>query len=286
MLPGILRTSGTCLGVTAVLVLTACLTPEEQAFRTRLAAGCHTEQECVALQREAADRNQRCKAFNERHPATMDQKDCSPLEEDDKKATSLLADMQARKKRDADDKAEAERAAAAEDARVAALGDSCEALAAIEEAATHVPPPRDAAYRDLARMRRAARVTALTAQIDQVLQSKPDLSDPAAARTWVTQQASTARGVIDQLRCYDADAAARRQSALDAWVTSSGEAIDKEEACKAAPRCMADRTLAPQICDAIKNRRGPADDAAIAKLRAQYKTEAHVAFDDRSCQPH
>ncbi len=272
------------LGAIAVLVLAACLTPEEQAFRTRLAAGCHTEKECVELQHDAAERNQACQAYNERHPATMDQKDCSPLEEDAQTATNMLADMEARKKQDAEDKAQAERAAAAEDARVSALGDSCEALAAIEDAAAKAPPPRDAKYRDLAKARRDAKVAAFSAQIDQMLQSKPDLTDVAAARAWVTQQSSAVRAVIDQLRCYDGDAAAKRQSQLDAWVSSSGDAIDKEEACRASPRCMADRTLAPQLCDAIKNRRGPADDAAIAKLKAQYKTAAHAAFDEKSCQ--
>jgi len=274
------------LGAIAVLVLTACVSPEERAFRTRLAAGCHTEKECVELQRDAADRNGECQSFNEAHPATVDQRDCTPLEEDAQQANSLLADMQARAKQAAEEKAQAERAAAAEDARVSALGDSCEALAAIEDAAAHAPPPRDAAYRDLARMRRASKVAAFSAQLDQMLQSKPDLSDLTAARAWVTQTASAARGVVDQLRCYDGDAAAKRQPQVDAWVSSTTDAIDKEEACRASPRCLADRKLTPQLCEAIQNRHGPADDAAIAKLRAQYKTEAHVAFDDKACQSH
>ena len=274
------------LGLIAVFVLTACLTAEQRAFRTRLAAGCHTEKECVELQKDAAARNDECQSFNERHPATMDQRDCTPFEEDAQAANSMLGQMQAQTKQAAEEKAQAERAAAAEDARVSALGDSCEALAAIEDAAAHAPPPRDAAYRDLARMRRASKAAALSAQLDQMLQSKPDLSDPTAARAWVPQQASAARAVVDQLRCYDGDAATKRQPQVDAWVSSATDAIDKEEACRASPRCLADRTLAPQLCEAIRNRHGAADDAAIAKLRAQYKTEAHVAFDEKACQSH
>jgi hypothetical protein len=269
----------------AVLVLTACgPSPEEQAFRARLAAGCQTEAQCVQLHQDAVARNQACESHNERNPLPMDQKDCTLLEEDAQTASSLLDDLEFRTKRAAEEKAEAERAAAAEDARVSALGDSCEALAAIEDAAAHAQPPRDAKYRELARTRRGAKVAALSAQIDQMLQAKPDLSDVTAARGWVPQTASATRAVIDQLRCYDGDAAAKRQSALDAWVASATAAIDKEEACRASPRCLADRKLAPALCDAIQNRRGAADDAAIAKLRAQYKAEAHVAFDDKACQ--
>jgi hypothetical protein len=274
------------LGAVAVFVLTACPSSQEQAFRARLAAGCHTEQECVELQQDAAARRQACESFNERNPAPMDQRDCTPLEQDAQAATSLLNAWQARSKREADAKAQAERAAAAEDARVAALGDSCQELAAIEDAAAHAPPPRDAKYRELARTRRASRVAAISTQLDQMLQSKPDLTDLTAARAWVSQAASSARSAMDQLRCYDGDAAAKRQPQLDAWVSSTTDTIDKEEACRASPRCLADRKLAPQLCEAIQNRRGAADDAAIAKLRAQYKAEAHVAFDDKVCQSH
>lgn len=231
----------------AVLALTACLTPEERAFRMRLAAGCPTEKACVELQREAADRNQKCQSYDQAHPP-MDQKDCSPFEEDDKTATRLLQDAQSRKQQDAEDKAaaQAESAAAAEDARVAGLGDSCEALASIETAAAHATPPRDAKYRDLARTRREAKVTALSAQIDQMLQSKPDLTDLIAARAWVPKEASDVRAVLDQLRCYDGDAAAKQQSQLDAWESSMVDLIDKEQACRASPKCMADRKSAPQ----------------------------------------
>jgi hypothetical protein len=65
---------------------------------------------------------------------------------------------------------------------VSALGDSSEALAAIADAAAHAPPPRDATYRELARTQRASKVAAFSTQLDQMLQSKPDLSDLTAAR--------------------------------------------------------------------------------------------------------
>jgi hypothetical protein len=272
------------LGTIAVLALTACLGTQEQAFRNRVALGCHTKQQCVELEQDAATRSQACESHNARNPATMDQWDCAPLAEDLKTATMMLADLEGRTKREADDKAQAERAAAAEDARVSALGDSCEGLTAIEDAAAHAPPPRDAQYRDLARTRRESKVAALSTQLDQTLQSKPDLSDVTAARAWAQGAATAARASVDQLRCYDGDAAAKRQPQVDAWVSSTTDAIDKEEACRASPRCLTDRKLIPLLCDAIQNRHTAADDAAIAKLRAQYKAEAHVAFDDKACQ--
>lgn len=271
----------------AVLVLTACgPNPEEQAFRARLAAGCPTEAACVQLKEDAVDRNKACEKHNERSQMVTDERDCTLLEEDAQTATRMFDDLEAKIRQAAQAKADADRAAAAEDARVAALGDSCEALAAIEDAATHAPPPRDAKYRELARTRRAAKVAALSAQIDQMLQAKPDLTDTTAAKAWVQQTASSVRAVIDQLRCYDADAATKRQTQLDAWTASTTDAITKEDACRASPQCLADRKLAPQLCAAIQNRHGAADDAAIAKLRAQYKTAAHVAFDDKACQSH
>jgi hypothetical protein len=238
----------------------------------------------VELHQDAAARSQACASFNQLNTAPVDQKDCTPLEQDLRAATSILDDWKARTKHAADAKAQAERAAAAEDARVSALGDSCEDLAAIEDAAAHAPPPRDAKYRDLARTRRASKVAEFSTKLDQMLQSKPDLSDVAAARAWAQGASSAARAVVDQLRCYDGDAAAKRQSQLDAWGSSTTDTIDKEEACRASPRCLADRKLAPQLCDAIQNRHGAADDAAIAKVRAQYKAEAHVAFDEKVCQ--
>jgi len=273
------------LGAIAVCLLTACgLSSEERAFRTRLAAGCPTKEACVELQRDAAARNQQCESHNERHPATMDQWDCTLLNEDAQTANSLLDALVQAKRESDEEKAQAERAAAAEDARVSDLGDSCEALAAIEDAAAHAPPPRDAKYRELARTRRESKVAGFSRQLDPMLQSKPDLSDLTAARASVPQTASAVRTVLDQLRCYDGDAAAKRQSQLDAWVSSTTDTIDKEEACRASPRCLADRKLAPLLCEAIQNRRGAADDAGIAKLRAQYKAEAHVAFDEKGCQ--
>jgi hypothetical protein len=163
---------------------------------------------------------------------------------------------------------------------VSGLGYWCVALKAIDDAAGLAPPPRDAKYRDLARTRRESKVGGFSQQLDQLLQAKPDLSDPTAARASVQQTASAVRAVIDQLRCYDGDAASKRQSQLDAWVTSTTAPIDQEEACRASPSCLADRKLAPQLCDAIQNKRA----ADIAKLRAQYKAEAHVAFDEKVCQ--
>jgi hypothetical protein len=279
-----------CLPI-AVLLLTACLTSDEQAFRARLAAGCHTEEDCVELQRDAAARNQACESFNERNPAPMDQRDCTPLHEDAQAATSLLNGLVQAKRASDGAKAQAERAAAAEDARVSALGDSCEALTAIEDAAAHAPPPRDAKYRELARTRRESKVAGFSTQLDLMLQSKPDLSDLTAARARVQETASAVRTLVDQLRCYDGDAAAKRQPQLDAWVSSTTDAIDKEEVCTASPRCLADRKLAPLLCEAIQNRRGAADrdevrkwEAEIAKLRAKYKADAHVAFDEKVCQ--
>jgi len=212
------------LGAIAVFLFTTCApSAAEQAFRARLAAGCHTEQECVELQQDAMARKQQCDAYNERNPLTQDQRDCTPLDEDARAASKLLDDKRAS---DAA-KAEAARAAAVEDARVSGLGDSCEALAAIEDAAAHAPPPRDAKYRELARTRRESKVAGFSQQLDQMLQTKPDLSDPAAARTSVQQTTSAARAVIDQLRCYDGDAASKRQSQLDAWVSATTATIDQ-----------------------------------------------------------
>jgi hypothetical protein len=272
----------------AVFLLTACApSAEERAFRTRLAAGCHTEKECIELRQDAVDRNQACESYNERNPAIQDRKDCTLLDEDVQAATKLLDDRRTSEAA----KAEGERALAAEDARVSGLGDSCEALAAIADAAAHAPPPRDAKYRELARTRREAKVAGFSQQLDQMLQAKPDLSDVTTARTSAQRTASAARAVIDQLRCYDGDAASKRQAQLDAWVSSTTATIDQEDACIASPRCLADRKLAPQLCEAIQNRRGITDkdqarklDADIAKLRAQYQTDAHVAFDDKACQ--
>lgn len=164
-------------------------------------------------------------------------------------------------------------------------------------------------YSTLAQQRRDDRVRAITGQLQGAMRrvaALPDMDDPSMA----LEDIPKTKALVDDLRCYDAGAAAKAQADVDVWATAREKAVADEKTCRVAPACMGARVAAP-LCAAIVGRRGalqdiareranPAgvvnlsvlhdlgqqiqdDDATIADLKAKYTATTHKPFSEASC---
>jgi hypothetical protein len=165
-------------------------------------------------------------------------------------------------------------------------------------------------YDKLAQDRRAERVRGITGEIGSWLKAfvpLQDVDNPAQVRDDIPKT----KALVEDLRCYDAAAAAKAQADVDAWASAREKAIADEEACRADPACMGARVAAP-LCEAVAGRRGVLQDiarhrakaggasdatvlhdlglqvkeydATIAELRGKYTAITHKGFSDASCR--
>ena len=126
--------------------------------------------------------------------------------------------------------------------------DSCENIAGLRAKAA-ASPHFSKQYNDLAQQRRDQRVREITSRIQGALTRRiswPDLEDPTTGR----EDIPDTRALVEQLRCYDGDAATRVQPDVDAWAAAREKAISDEQTCRAAPSCMGARIAVP-LCQAI-----------------------------------
>ena len=115
--------------------------------------------------------------------------------------------------------------------------------------------------------------------------------------------------LVDQLWCYDANAAMKAQTDVEAWAALREKGISDEQTCRATSTCTGARIAVP-LCQAIAIRRAamrgiaqeranPAgvdlntlhelgqqvqdNDAIAADLKARYAAVTHKAFSEASC---
>lgn len=166
-------------------------------------------------------------------------------------------------------------------------------------------------YERLARARRADRGRYLKWQVQDEIKTRvvvgTDTDSSESATRFTTVQSN-----LDDLGCYDPDAAASLQPSVDAWIAQSHKTIDEEKACRASPECTG-RRLATPLCEALDWRRttvqamareranpsGYVDrvklhdlgedlqslDDQIKELQAQFQATTHRAFWASLCQP-
>jgi hypothetical protein len=204
------------------------------------------------------------------------------------------------------------------------IGNSCADVATLQgDAAAAKDPAVADRYTKLAAERRADAMQSITSRVRHSLDRHPTVTadasgmivtrpslaasaDPEAHRT----DLSETKTLAESLRCYDADAATKLVAEVDTWAAEWDAAVSAEEACRASPKCMADRLVAPlceaigdkrdALADIVRERQNPAgvinlttlhDDGEnvqdanqrIAELRKQYLALAKRPFNQASC---
>jgi len=233
-------------GVAAAL-LGCTIQSSDDGFRAKLAAGCHSAQECSALRAEAMTRYRACEASGTREPYACDQKARDKFAADALDSSRLQTDSDrehVEKDRVYQQVLDAGKAARAEYDRLRALRGSCEDIAALEAAKPTVFPRWDdgmAQVREnedaqrvtelhgLAKFLRAKQMKALQEQFHATMGAEISLADPDAARRAGQRVVVNAGALVEQLRCYDADAAAKEQTALDGLPSRLEVAIARED---------------------------------------------------------
>jgi hypothetical protein len=264
----------------ALLAVGCTITTGDDGFRAKLAAGCHSAQECSALRAEAMARYRACEASGTREPYACDQKARDKFAADALETGRLENDSardHVEKDRVYQQVLDATHASQAEYDRLRALQGSCDDIASLEAAKPTVFPRWDdgmaqvresedakrvAELHGLAKFLRAKHMKALQDQFRATMGAEISLADPDAARRAGQRVVVNAGALVEQLRCYDADAAAREQASLDGMPSRLEIAIAREEACKADPKCMGERQAAPvaaSLCEAIATRRDAAE---------------------------
>jgi hypothetical protein len=292
------------------LHLIACLPPhaEDDGFRAKLAAGCRSSEECSALREEG---EHRYKACTDRAIAAgrVDLAECNDALRQRRESGQMLtarseADEKARwaqihadRKQDDDERVKFE----ADRNRFA---DSCTDLAELEKAASAAKKPNVASrYRATISERRASSVR-------KIVQSLEWRTGRAPKVEVGRDEIAAARKSVEDLRCFDEDAAIKAKATVDAWATGVEKAVADEDACQASAACMGARAAVP-VCNAIRDRRtyvneiaqerrnpgGVVDlnalhdlgqriqdiDAGLPGLKADYKAAAHKPFGEALC---
>jgi hypothetical protein len=216
---------------TLVALLASCVPPDDD-FHSKLAAGCGTETACLQLLSRA---DLRVKACLSNAPTSLR---CKSDADRDRRAAADLLEAQVRRTNALIQQSSAwirayndELAELRQVERIP--DDSCVWVASLRARAV-TSQFFSTQYADLAQTRRDRRVVEITSQIQSALTQRiswPDLDDPATARDEIPR----VNALVDQLWCYDAPAALKAQTDVEAWAALREKGISDEQTCRATP---------------------------------------------------
>lgn len=152
------------------------------------------------------------------------------------------------------------------------LKSSCADIAELESRASTVGPTTAIRYRDEAASRRKSQVQAIQTRLiieferakqwtrayfaagDTPDGARNDLAAPTPRESFATM-----RSFIDQLRCYEPDAANEMAKGVDGLAATTETMIADETKCRATPACVGPR-MAANLCQWIADRRSALHD--------------------------
>lgn len=157
------------------------------------------------------------------------------------------------------------------------LKSSCADIAELERRASTVGPKTAIRYHDEAARRRDTQVqaikTRLVVEFERAKQwtrayfaagDTPDGARSDLAAPTPRESFATMRSLIDQLRCYEPDAASEMAKGVDGLAANTETMIADETKCRATPACIGPR-MAANLCQWIADRRSAAHDIQTEK---------------------